>query len=94
MMHLKITSLCFIIYKVTCLTIDERRIAAANSTFAIERGFVLRGQFCGCLEVCIRTSTFVASENPAIANLQNVTSKPNRRHNNEQTDDYKHKMKR
>jgi len=23
-----------------------------------------------------------------------VTSKPNRRHNNDQTDDYKHKMKR
>jgi len=28
------------------------------------------------------------------AKPQNVTSKPNRRHNNDQTDDYKHKMKR
>jgi len=31
---------------------------------------------------------------PACAYLQTVTSKPNKRHNNEQTDNYKHEMKR
>ena len=37
---------------------------------------------------------FSASISQPSQSCQTVTSKPNRRHNNDQTDDFKHKMKR
>jgi hypothetical protein len=55
-------------------------VQCSADTFVVNQSFVLRINICG------KIATFAKPEN--------VTSKPNRRHNNNQTDDYKHKMKR
>ncbi|MEI7470609.1 MAG: hypothetical protein WCJ85_00020 [Chitinophagaceae bacterium] len=64
--------------------------------------FIWAGQT--SLGFCLLTCTFISLISSGSGRTSNefqpckqalpVTSKPNRRHNNDQTDDYKHKMKR